>query len=67
LDTGLHEKLEELPSPHEAMARTELVADEGGAANIETGYVAVELASLRSVDELPGFTPPIEIGVRGTS
>lgn len=55
------EKFEQLPSPHEAVARTErvngwlLVADRGGAGNIETGCIAVELASLRSVDELPGF------------
>ena len=56
-----HEKFEQLPSPHEAVARTErvngwlLVADRGGAAKIETGCIAVELASLQSVDELPGF------------
>lgn len=56
-----HEKFEPLPSPHEAVARTErvngwlLVADQGRASNIVTGCIAVELASLRSIDELPGF------------
>ena len=56
-----HEKFEELPSPHEAVARTErvggwlLVAAGGGAARIESGCVAVEIATLASVDELPGF------------
>ena len=56
-----HEKFEQLPSPHEAVARTErvngwlLVADQGSTTNMATGCVAVELASLHSVDELPGF------------
>ena len=56
-----HEKFEELPSPHEAVARTErvggwlLVAAGGGATRIEAGCVAVEIATLASVDELPGF------------
>lgn len=56
-----HEKFEELPSPHEAVARTErvsgwlLVAADGRSTRIETGCVAVEVGTLVSVDELPGF------------
>jgi hypothetical protein len=56
-----HEKFDELPSPHEAVARTErvsgwlLVAADGGATRIVTGCVAVEIGTLVSVDELPGF------------
>jgi hypothetical protein len=56
-----HEKFEQLPSPHEAVARTErvsgwlLVAADGGSLRIETGCVAVEIGTLVSVDELPGF------------
>ena len=56
-----HEKFEELPSPHEAVARTErvsgwlLVAADGGSTRIVTGCVAVEIGTLVSVDELPGF------------
>ena len=56
-----HEKFEELPSPHEAVARTErvsgwlLIAAEGGSTRIVTGCVAVEIGTLVSVDELPGF------------
>ena len=55
------EKFEQLPSPHEAVARTEqvsgwlLVASDGGSTRIETGCVGVEVATLVSVDELPGF------------
>jgi hypothetical protein len=55
------EKFAELPSPHEAVARTErvlgwvLISDASGAQRIEAGCVVVDLASLRSVDELPGF------------
>ena len=56
-----HEKFEQLPSPHEAVARTErvggwlLVAAGAGVTRIETGCVAVEVGTLVSVDELPGF------------
>ena len=55
------EKFAELPSPHEAVARTDrvlgwvLIADAAGALRIEAGCVVVDLAGLRSVDELPGF------------
>ena len=56
-----HEKFVELPSPNIAVARTDrvsgwlLVADDGTATRIETGCVSVELASLHSIDRLPGF------------
>jgi YceI-like protein len=56
-----HEQFAELTSPHEAVARTEevqgwlLVADANGTLQIETGCVAVDVRTLRSVDELPGF------------
>ena len=55
------EQFAELTSPHEAVARTDsvrgwlLVAEEGGAARIVTGCVAVDVRTLSSVDELPGF------------
>ena len=56
-----HEKFVDLPSPNIAVARTSrvsgwlLVADDGAAVRIETGCVAVELATLHSIDTLPGF------------
>lgn len=56
-----HEKFEELTSPHEAVARTEqlsgwlLVGAGNDSIQIQTGCVAVNLATLQSVDELPGF------------
>jgi hypothetical protein len=56
-----HEKFAELPTPHEAVARTErvggwlLVTDATGSLQIETGCVAVELSTLRSVDQVPGL------------
>jgi hypothetical protein len=56
-----HEKFAGLPSPHEAVARTDrvngwlLVAGDASTAQIVTGCVAVELDSFRSVDRLPGF------------
>ena len=55
------EKFAGLPSPHEAVARTDrvrgwlLVAGEASNAQIVTGCVAVQLDSFRSVDHLPGF------------
>ena len=55
------EKFAELPSPHEAVARTDrvlgwvLITDASGTQRIEAGCVVVDLASLRSVDVLPGF------------
>jgi hypothetical protein len=55
------EKFAELPSPHEAVARTDRVlgwiqiSDSSGSLRIESGCVVVDLVSLRSVDELPGF------------
>ena len=56
-----HEQFAELPSPHEAVARTDAVTGwllAGGSAElskIQLGCVAVELTGLQSVDELPGF------------
>jgi hypothetical protein len=55
------EKFAGLPSPHEAVARTDrvrgwlLVAGDTSKAQIVTGCVAVQLDSFRSVDHLPGF------------
>ncbi|HEY6876268.1 MAG TPA: YceI family protein [Candidatus Dormibacteraeota bacterium] len=55
------EKFAELPSPHVAVARTQkvsgwvLAGDEAGVRTVETACVAVDLASLHSVDQLPGF------------
>jgi len=55
------EKFAEVPAPHEAVARTDrvlgwvLISDASGALRIETGCVVVDMVSLRSVDELPGF------------
>ena len=52
-----HEQFAELTSPHEAVARTDQVSGWllGTEAAIETGCVAVDVRTLRSVDELPGF------------
>ena len=56
-----HEKFVELPSPNIAVARTSrvsgwlVVVDDGTAIRIETGCVAVQLATLHSIDTLPGF------------
>ena len=56
-----HEKFADVPSPHEAVARTDrvggwlLIGDDAAGARIQTGCIAVLLASLRSVDELPGL------------
>jgi len=56
-----HEKFAELTSPHEAVARTErlsgwiLVSSGGGSVQLLTGCTAIDVATLRSVDELPGF------------
>ena len=56
-----HEQFAELTSPHEAVARTEdirgwlLVEDVSDTRRIETGCVAVDIRTLRSIDRLPGF------------
>jgi len=55
-----HEKFAELPSPHEAVARTQQVAGwilvkVSGQVQIETGCIAVDVRTLNSVDQLPGF------------
>jgi hypothetical protein len=55
------EKFAELTSPHEAVARTDrltgwlLIGDEGGTLALEGGCVAVDVRTLQSIDELPGF------------
>ena len=55
------EKFEELPATNIAVARTDrvsgwlVVLDDGGAVSLGSGCVAVELATLRSIDRLPGF------------
>ena len=56
-----HEKFAEVPSPHVAVARTDavggwlLISTVPAGVQIETGCVAVDVRTLRSVDELPGF------------
>jgi hypothetical protein len=58
-----HEKFVELPAPNEAVARTERVSgwlligigQDGSTPQLETACVAVQLDSLRSVDQLPGL------------
>jgi len=58
-----HEKFAELPAPNEAVARTERVSGwlligvgpDGSSLRLETACIAVQLDSLRSVDQLPGF------------
>lgn len=55
------EKFAELTSPHEAVARTErlngwiLVAASASSIQLLTGCIAVDVRSLHSMDELPGF------------
>jgi YceI-like protein len=53
-----HEKFAELTSPHEAVARTESMSGwilVGGQIQIQAGCIAVDVQTLQSVDELPGF------------
>jgi hypothetical protein len=55
------EQFEQLPSPHEAVARTErvtgwlLAGGNDALPQVQSGCVAVDLAGLHSIDELPGF------------
>jgi len=55
------EKFAEVTSPHVAVARTDtvggwlLVGAVAAGVQIETGCIAVDVRTLRSVDELPGF------------
>jgi hypothetical protein len=57
-----HEKFFELTSPHDAVARTERLSGwlwigiSETSLQLETGCVAVDVRTLRSVDELPGFS-----------
>ena len=56
-----HEKFDELPSPNIAVGRTDrltgwlLVTTDAGTVSIASGCVGVELASLHSIDKLPGL------------
>ena len=56
-----HEKFAEITSPHDAVARTErisgwlLVGGSETALQLLTGCIAVDVRTLRSIDELPGF------------
>jgi hypothetical protein len=56
-----HEKFAEVTSPHDAVARTErmsgwlLVGGSDTGPELLTGCIAVDVRTLRSIDELPGF------------
>jgi len=56
-----HEQFEQLTSPHVAVARTShlagwiLVVGTAGTLMVQTGCIAVDVRTLRSVDSLPGF------------
>ena len=56
-----HEKFAEVTSPHDAVARTErlsgwlLVGGSDSAPAMVTGCVAIDVRTLHSIDELPGF------------
>src|SRR5438477_9547598 len=54
-----HEKFAELTSPHEAVARTNALSGwilvTGGPIQIEAACIAIDVRTLHSVDELPGF------------
>jgi hypothetical protein len=56
-----HEKFAEVTSPHDAVARTErmsgwlLVGGSDTALELLTGCIAVDVRTLRSIDEVPGF------------
>src|SRR5947199_4227248 len=56
-----HEKFAEVTSPHDAVARTErlsgwlLVGGSDSAPAVVTGCVAIDVRTLHSIDELPGF------------
>lgn len=57
----VRERFVQLPSPHEAVARTKrvsgwvLASQTGSGIQVETGCVAVEVATLKSVDSIPGY------------
>ena len=56
-----HEKFAEVTSPHDAVARTErlggwlLVGGSDSAPAVVTGCIAIDVRTLHSIDELPGF------------
>jgi YceI-like protein len=57
----VRERFVQLQSPHEAVARTERVSgwvlalQSGTGIQIDTGCVAVDVATLKSVDSIPGY------------
>src|SRR5581483_5944457 len=67
-----HEKFASLPAPGEAVARTDrvagwlLVSGQGTSYRVVSGCIAVDVRTLRSIDELPGFdTRDRDENVRG--
>jgi len=67
-----HEKFASLPAPGEAVARTDrvagwlLVSGQGTSYKVDTGCIAVDVRTLRSIDEVPGFdTRDRDQNVRG--
>ncbi|HSS61351.1 MAG TPA: YceI family protein [Candidatus Limnocylindrales bacterium] len=55
-----HEVFAELASPHEAVARTERISGwvlvtSGDSIQVQAGCIAVDVRTLHSVDEIPGF------------
>src|SRR2546422_940928 len=56
-----HEKFAEVTSPHDAVARTErlggwlFVGGSDSAPAVVTGCIAIDVRTLQSIDELPGF------------
>jgi YceI-like protein len=67
-----HEKFASLPAPGEAVARTErvagwlLVSGQGSSYKVDSGCIAVDVRTLRSIDEVPGFnTADRDENVRG--
>ena len=67
-----HEKFASLPAPGEAVARTDrvagwlLVSGQGSSYKVDSGCIAVDVRTLRSIDEVPGFnTADRDENVRG--
>jgi len=57
-----HEKFASLPAPGEAVARTDrvagwlLISGQGTSYRVVSGCIAVDVRTLRSIDEVPGFS-----------
>src|SRR5436309_11810032 len=67
-----HEKFASLPAPGEAVARTDrvagwlLVSGQGTSYRVDSGCIAVDVRTLRSIDTVPGFnTRDRDENVRG--